>query len=186
MGGISYSGRKGSRRFETNSVDKQRFQTRAQQFVEVQEELQQGMRERVEKACEPRRELARCEESLIFAVDNYVLVMSVRQQGRHPKRVNTWTRPWHTMNDNKEYGYAMQHVLDGETRDVHVCMRFYAAQVLKMTRPTAPLFQQIDRQREYQIWGIKDVRKTKTGDKHAVWIQRGELDKVENHRKSQT
>ena len=74
------------------------------------------------------------QDSAAFTVGDYVLVARVSRQGKYRKLMSTWTGPWRVANDDKEYVYAVQHLVTAKPRDVDVArMRVYAYDKLEIT-----------------------------------------------------
>ena len=94
-------------------------------LVDTKDELLAGVLERVDAYHRHHRARGSCGKTLPhFTVDDYVIVARVSRYGKHRKLVGTWG-PRRVANDDKKYGYAVQHLVTGELRDVHVAtMRF--------------------------------------------------------------
>ena len=95
--------------------------------------------------------------------------------------MSTWTGPWRVVNDDREHVYAVEHIVTGETRDVHVArMRFYADRHLKVTKRLRDVFQNQHHQGEYHIRGITDVKPAKHGSEYVVKVLWEGLDDEES------
>ena len=106
-----------------------------------------------------------------FTEGSHVLVARVYKQGKHRKLMSTWTRPRRVANEDKEHGYAVQHLVTGELRDVHVArMRFYADDQLVITGKLPKVFQKLENQGEYHIRGLSAIKRPASGDEFVVKV----------------
>ena len=93
------------------------------------------------------------------------------RQGKHRKQMNTWIGPWRVANDDKEHVYAVQHLVTGELRDVHVVrMRFYADDQVKITGEILKDFQLLENQGEHHIRNISAIKWAASGDEFGVKV----------------
>ena len=116
-----------------------------------------------------------------FTVGDYVLLAEVSTQGKHCKLISTWTGPWRFANDDKERAYAVQHLVTGELRDVHVArMRFYADDQIEITGELPTIYQQLENQGEYHIRGISASMRAASGDECVVKVAWEGLEEAES------
>lgn len=76
------------------------------------------------------------------------------------------------LNDHCEHVYVVGHIVNGETRDVHMArMRFFANRHLQVDRPLQNAFQHSENQGEQYIRGIADAKKTTYRDEYMVRVE---------------
>ena len=86
------------------------------------------------------------------------------KQDKHRKLMSTWTGPWRVANDDKKHVYAVQHLVTGELRDVHVArMRFYDHDQLEIAGELK-VFQQLENQGKYHIRSTLAIKRAASGD----------------------
>ena len=67
--------------------------------------------------------------------------------------------------------YAVQHLVTGELRDVHVArMRFYANGQIVITGELPKVFQQVKNQGEYHIRGLSAIKRAASGDEFVAKV----------------
>ena len=103
------------------------------------------------------------------------------RQGKHRKLLSTRTGPWRIANDDKEHVYAVQHMVTGELRDVHVArMRFYADDQLETTGEFLQAFQQMETEGMYHIRRISAIKRAASGDEFVVKVACEGLEETES------
>ena len=132
--------------FQFSLIDETRLHQLVVPQVDTQEELLARVQQRV--GTDRRHQRARGSRGKTlphFTVGDYVLLAEVSTQGKHCKLISTWTGPWRFANDDKERAYAVQHLVTGELRDVHVArMRFYADDQIEITGEPPTIYQQLE------------------------------------------
>ena len=85
--------------------------------------------------------------------------------------MSTWTGPWRVANDDKEYVYAVQHLVTAEPRDGHVArMRVYADGKLEIIDELLKVFQQMENQGECHIRSISAINRAASSDESFVKV----------------
>ena len=83
--------------------------------------------------------------------------------------MSTWTGPWRVANDDKEYVYAVQHLVTAELRDVRVArMPVHDDDKLEIVGELLKVFQQLQNQGEYHIRSISAIKRAASGDELVV------------------
>ena len=167
--------------FQFSPIDETRLQQLVLSLVDTQE-LLAGVLQRVD--ADRRHHQARGSRGKTlphFTVGDYVLVARVSKQGKHRKRMSTWTGQWRVATDDKEHVHAVQHLVTGELRDFHEArMRFYADDQLEITGELLKVFQQLENQGEYHMPGISAIKRAASGDEFVVKVAWEGLEEAES------
>ena len=168
--------------FLLSLIDETRLQQLVVSLVDTREEHLAGVLERVDADRRHQRARGSRGKTLsYFTVVHYVLMARVSRQGKHRKLMSTWTEPWHIANDDKELVYAVQHLVTGELREVHVPrMRLYADDQVEITGELLKVFQQLENHGEYHIRGISAIKRAASGDEFDFKVAWGRLEEVES------
>lgn len=104
-----------------------------------------------------------------FTVGEYVLVARLHKPGEKRKITSTWTGSWRVANDDEKPMYAVQHLVTGETRDLHVTrMRLYAGEQFDVTRKLQDVFRHLHNPREYHMEHISATKQAAKGNEYFV------------------
>ena len=120
---------------EITPVDEEKLRQYVRGIFEAQEQLQRETVERSESERQRARQAISRGDLPHFTVGDYVLVARARKGGRHAKLMNTWTRPWKVVSDDREHVYTVEYIISGDVHDAHVArLKFYADKELNVTR----------------------------------------------------
>ena len=97
-----------------------------------------------------------------------MLVAKVRQAGKSPKLMSTWSGPWRVTNASRQHVYQVQNIVDGTISTVHVArMKFYQDSSLRLTADVKETFQYPINQGEFKMEGILKLRRSTNGNYEA-------------------
>ena len=168
--------------FQLSPIDEERLQKLVVSLADTQEELLAGVLPRVNADRRHHRARGTRGKTLPrFTVGDYVLVGRPSRQGKDPKLMSTWTRPWRVANDDEEHAYTVQHFVTAELRDVHMArMRLYADDQLEITGEVLKVFQQFENQGKYHIRSISAIKRASSGNEFAVKVAWEGLEEVDS------
>ncbi|CAN0328324.1 unnamed protein product, partial [Ascophyllum nodosum] len=140
-----------------------------------QEDLRRDVVKRVREQRERVRKVSGRGYLPVFEVGDYVLVARVKNPGRVPKLVQTWTGPWRIVSGGSEHVRVVEDVVTGETKEVHVVrMRPYADSSLVVGTEVREVFEMTKHQGEFEIADVisvgKDPARVKEYPVQIAWV----------------
>ena len=136
--------------WKVDALDEETLRRKVASVMEAQQRLHKVVEERVKNIPDRQRQAASRGQLPNFAVGDFVMVARVRRPGLMPKLVSTW--------------YAVQEIVTGEIKDVHVIrLRFYVDKDLEMTTALKELFKHAFTQGEFEMAGIVDISEDEEG-----------------------
>ena len=132
-------------------------------WVREQEHLRRDVVKRVREQRGHVRELSGRGHLPIFEAGDYILMARVREPGRVPKLVHTWTGPWRFVPGGPEHVRVMEDIVTGETKEVHVArIRPYADSSLVVGTEFHEVIEMTKHQGEFEVADVINVGKDPT------------------------